>query len=69
MAAKLLPSLNARALGVGKRKAHLPVDWPEGVEGQIAELCRDLSVQARQLRRLQEQADELHTLIRRMRRP
>jgi hypothetical protein len=34
------------------------------VEGQIAEICRDLAVQAKQLRQLQEQADELRTVIR-----
>ena len=34
------------------------------VEGQIAELCRDLSLQMKRMRQLQEQADELRTLIR-----
>lgn len=53
-------------LPLGKRTAHPPVDWPEGVEGQIAELCRDLSVQAKQMRQLQERADELLTMIRRV---
>lgn len=53
-------------LALGKHKAHAPIDWPEGVEGQIAELCRDLAVQAKQMRQLQEQADELHTMIRRV---
>ncbi len=35
------------------------------VEGQIAELCRDLAVEAKRIRHLQEQADELRRAIRR----
>ena len=34
------------------------------VEGQIAEICRDLDVQAKRMRALHEQADELRTVIR-----
>ena len=41
------------------RPAELPV-----VEGQIAELCRDLAVEAKRMRQLQEQADELRRVIR-----
>jgi hypothetical protein len=37
---------------------------PDVVEGQIAEICRDLAVEARRLRQLQEQADELRRVIR-----
>jgi hypothetical protein len=37
---------------------------PNAVEGQITELCRDLAVEAKRLRQLQTQADELRTLIR-----
>ena len=40
-----------------------PVPLAE-VEGQIEELCRDLSLQAKRMRQLQEQADELKMLIR-----
>jgi hypothetical protein len=36
---------------------------PNAVEGQIAELCRDLAVQAKRMRQLQEQADELRVVI------
>jgi hypothetical protein len=39
-------------------------DFPNAVEGQIAEICRDLSVQAKRMRQLQEQADELCMVIR-----
>ena len=34
------------------------------VEGQIAEICRDLAVQAKRMRQLHEQADELRSVIR-----
>jgi hypothetical protein len=40
-------------------------DLPNVVEGQIAEICRDLAVQAKRMRQLQEQADELCMVIRR----
>jgi hypothetical protein len=39
-------------------------DLPNAVEGRIAEICRDLAVQAKRMRQLQEQADELRTVIR-----
>ena len=35
------------------------------VEGQIAEICRELAAQAKRMRQLQEQADELCVVIRR----
>ena len=41
-----------------------PGELPNVVEGQIAELCRDLAVEAKRMRQLQEQADELHGVIR-----
>jgi hypothetical protein len=48
-----------------KRRGRLrPVDLPNVVEGQITELCRDLAVQAKRMRQLEEQADELRTVIR-----
>lgn len=34
------------------------------VEGQIKELCRDLAVEAKRVRQLQAQADELRQLLR-----
>jgi hypothetical protein len=34
------------------------------IEGQIAELCRDLAVEAKRMRQLQEQADELRSVVR-----
>ena len=41
-----------------------PAELPDVVEGQIAELCRDLAVEAKRMRQLQAQADELHRAIR-----
>ena len=41
-----------------------PAELPNVVEGQIAELCRDLAVEAKRMRQLQEQADELCRVIR-----
>ena len=39
-------------------------ELPNVVEGQIAEICRDLAVEAKRIRQLQDQADELRTAIR-----
>ena len=41
-----------------------PAQLPNAVEGQIAEICRDLALEAKRMRQLQEQADELRTVIR-----
>lgn len=43
---------------------HRPAEVPNVVEGQIAELCRDLAVEAKRMRQLQQQADELRRVIR-----
>lgn len=50
----------ARARIHGRRQR---AELPNVVEGQIAELCRDIAVQAKRMRQLQEQADELRTVI------
>ena len=39
-------------------------ELPGAVEGHIAEICRDLAVQVKRMRQLQEQADELRVVIR-----
>ena len=39
-------------------------ELPDVVEGQIAELCRDLAVEAKRIHQLQEQANELRRVIR-----
>ena len=41
-----------------------PAELPNVVEGQIAEICRDLAVMAKRMRQLQEQADELSKVFR-----
>jgi hypothetical protein len=41
-----------------------PAELPQVVEGQISEICRDLAVEAKRMRQLQEQADELRRVIR-----
>jgi hypothetical protein len=41
-----------------------PDELPNAVEGQIAEMCRDLAVQVKRMQQLQEQADELRAVIR-----
>ena len=46
---------------------HRPLRFPlipDAVEGQVAEICRDLAVQAKHLRQLQEQAAELRVALR-----
>jgi hypothetical protein len=47
-----------------KREGPRPAGLPDAVEGQIREICRDLAVQAKRMRQLQEQADELRAVIR-----
>ncbi|HXD21683.1 MAG TPA: hypothetical protein VN654_31975 [Vicinamibacterales bacterium] len=39
------------------------------LEGHIEEICRDMAVQLKRMRQLQEQADELRTVFRRWARP
>ena len=41
-----------------------PAELPNVVQGQVAELCRDLAVEAKRMRQLQEQADDLRRVIR-----
>ncbi len=43
-----------------RRRAELP----NTVEGQVAEICRELAVQAKRMQQLHEQADELRAVIR-----
>jgi polyhydroxyalkanoate synthesis regulator phasin len=49
-----------------RRAQRRPAELPNTVEGQIAEICRDLAVQAKRTRQLQEQADELRRVIRQL---
>jgi hypothetical protein len=47
-----------------KRGPAARAELPAALEGQIEEICRDLSVQVKRTRQLQEQADELRTAFR-----
>src|SRR5512132_846434 len=46
------------------RRSAERVTLPNVVEGQIEEICRDMAVQVKRMRQLQDQADELRTTIR-----
>jgi len=52
-----------------ERDRSRPAELPSLVEGRIAEICRELAVQAKRMRQLQEQADELRRVIRRWANP
>jgi len=49
--------------GAGRRQGRPPAQLWNAVEGQLVELCRDLAVQAKRMRQLQEQADELRVVF------
>jgi hypothetical protein len=57
---------NSALAGRALRKHERPRtgELPTVVEGQITEICRDLAVQVKRMRQLQDQADELRTVIR-----
>jgi len=40
-----------------------PGGLPNAIEGRMAEICRDLAIQTKRMRQLQEQADELRLAI------
>lgn len=51
----------------GSRRKRRPAGratLPNALEGQIEEICRDMTVQVKRMRQLQEQADELRTALR-----
>jgi hypothetical protein len=51
----------------GARRKRSPVgraEFPSALEGQIEEICRDLAVQVKRMRQLQEQAEEFRTTLR-----
>jgi hypothetical protein len=59
-----MPKSAVAGRGLRKHERPRPAELPNVVEGQITEICRDLAVQAKRVRQLQEQADELRTVIR-----
>ena len=56
----------SQVLGASRRRRgpFRGAELPDAVEGQITEICRDLAVQAKRMRQVQEQADELRVVIR-----
>jgi hypothetical protein len=59
-----MPKSAVAGHGLRKHEPSRPAELPNVVEGQISEICRDLAVQTKRMRQLQEQADELRTVIR-----
>ncbi len=56
---------NAGVAGSARRKRRpLRSEMPSEAQGQIEEMCRDLAVEVKRMRQLQDQADELRTVIR-----
>ena len=41
-----------------------PAALSDAIEGQIAEICRDVAVQVKRMQQLQQQTDELRGVIR-----
>ena len=57
--------LKAQVDGDTQRRARRrPAELPNEVHGQIEEMCHELAVQVKRMRQLQDQADELRTVIR-----
>jgi hypothetical protein len=51
--------------GAGRtRRAVRRATLPNALEGQIEEICRDVAVEVKRMRQLQEQADELRAALR-----
>src|SRR4051812_350282 len=47
-----------------KRRPAGRAELSDGLAGQIEEICRDLSLQVKRMKQLQEQAEELRTALR-----
>jgi hypothetical protein len=58
-----MPKSEVGSAGRQRQGRRRPAKLPNAVEGQIAEICRDLAVQVKRMRQLQEQADELRVVI------
>ena len=41
-----------------------PAELSDAIEGQVAEICRDVAVQVKRMQQLQQQTDELRVVIR-----
>ncbi len=59
-----MPKPEVVIAAVRRQRRRRPAVVPDDVEGQIVEICRDLAVQVKRMRQLQEQADELRKAFR-----
>ena len=62
----MLDAMPKPAVIVRASRGHVrrrPAGLPNVLEGQIAEICRDLAVETKRMRQLHEQADELRRAI------
>ena len=59
-----MPKAEVAGSAQRKRARRRLAELPTTVEGQIAEMCRDLAVQTKRMQQLHEQADELRKAIR-----
>ena len=58
-----MPKSDVKVTARRKHGSYRPAVLPDAIEGQMAEICRDLAIQTKRMRQLQEQADELRTVI------
>ena len=47
-----------------RQERRRPAEMPNEVHGQVEELCHELAVQVKRMQQLQDQADELRTVMR-----
>lgn len=47
-----------------RHRRRKPAELSDVIEGEIAEICRDVAVQVKRTRQLQERTDELRIVIR-----
>ena len=58
-----MPKSEVVSAGRRRQVRRRPAILPDAIEGHIVEICRDLAVQVKRMRQLQEQADELRVVI------
>ena len=59
-----MPKPEVAAAARRRQRRRRRAELSDAIEGQLAEICRDLVVQVKRMRQLQEQADELRVVIR-----
>jgi hypothetical protein len=58
-----MPKSEMRGTARRRQDSYRPAGLPNVIEGQMEEICRDLAIQTKRMRQLQEQADELRMVI------